>query len=87
MKIRKLEQQIAENEEKKARLETQLKEACNQRLKLLGMVAEKLLNDPRFKTVFNDTAVELLTHNELKILELTDRYGNDIAERLTSISK
>ncbi|GLR63596.1 hypothetical protein [Marinospirillum insulare] len=87
MKTRKLEQQIAEQEAKTARLETRLKEAHNQRFKLLGMVAEELLNDPSFKTAFNEKALELLSYNELKELELTDRYGNDIAERLTSVSK
>lgn len=87
MKIRKLEQQIAEQEAKNARLKTRLKEARNQRFKLLGMVAEELLDDPSFKTAFNKKAEELLSYNELKELELTDRYGNDIAERVTSVSK
>ena len=87
MKKSTLEQKKAAAEAKLNRINESIKVEGNQRLKLLGLVAEKLLVDNQFKTAFINKALETLTYSKLKKLKLTDRYGNDIAERLVSDSK
>ena len=80
MKISKVQQQHAVAKTKTARLETRIKAAGNQRLKLLGLIAEKLLNDGKFNTLFNNTAASLLSYSDLQLLDLVDRYGNNITD-------